>query len=132
MRVATLLDPEIFDVDLLAVSVRPEEIGVAFEGRYDVLVADKGNDPFLLGPHTRPVRVDVLATAIVKELDPRRRCFCFESLDIVMDLEQITARGAAVDDLEQTECAGATVDALKPRVIVHRQNSLDVDAEKSN
>ena len=51
MRVTALLDPEILDVELLTVSISPEEVGVALEGRDDVLVVDKGNDPFFLCPH---------------------------------------------------------------------------------
>jgi hypothetical protein len=32
MRVAALLDPEVFEMQLLAVPFRPKEVGVAFEG----------------------------------------------------------------------------------------------------
>ncbi len=51
MRVAALLDPKVLDVDLLAITVGPEKVGVAFAGRDDVLVIDERNDPFLLCPN---------------------------------------------------------------------------------
>jgi hypothetical protein len=117
--VPALLYPEIFDTDLFAVAIGPEEVGVAFERRDDVLVVDEGNDPLLLGPHSGAVGIGVLAAAIVEEFDPRGRCPGSESVDVVVHFEQITARRAAVDHLEQAELARAAVDALKPRVIAH-------------
>ena len=66
VRVAALLNPEIFEVKLLAVTIGPEEIGIALEGRDNILVVDERNHPFLLRPYARAVRVVVLAQAIIE------------------------------------------------------------------
>ena len=71
VRVAALLDPQVLDVQLLAVAVGPEEVRVALVHRHDVLVVDEGDDPFLLAPDTGPVRVHVAVRAVLEELHPR-------------------------------------------------------------
>ena len=50
VRVAAHLDPQLVDAQLLAVALRPEQVGAALEHRDDVLVADARVDPFALAP----------------------------------------------------------------------------------
>src|SRR5581483_5728022 len=119
VRVAALLDPQVLDVELLAVAVGPQEVGVALVHRHDVLVVDEGHHPLLLAPHPRAVGIGVAAVAVVEELDPGRRGAGAQGVHVVLDLEQVPARGAAVDDLPEVELPRASVDALKHRVVRH-------------
>src|ERR1051325_9878207 len=113
MGIATLLDPQVFDVKLFAVTIGPVKIRISFERRDDVFVIDERHDPFLFGPDTRAVRVLILPVTIIEQLDPGRRSSCFESLHVVTDFEQVAAIRAAIDNLEQTELAGTAPNALE-------------------
>ena len=119
VRVAALLDPQVLDVELLAVAIRPEEVRAALVGRHDVLVVDEGHHPFLLAPDARAVGVRVPAVALVEELHPRGGRARPQRLHVVLDLEEIAAGGAAVDDLAEAVLPVAAIDALKPRVVAH-------------
>jgi hypothetical protein len=119
VRVAALLDPEVLDAELLAVTVGPEEVGVALVHRHDVLVVDEGHHPFLLAPHPGAVGIDVAAVAVVEELDPGGRRARPQRVHVVLDLEEVPAGRAPVDDLPEVELARAAVDALEPRVVRH-------------
>src|SRR5262249_21256061 len=119
-----LLDPQVLDVELLAVPLGPVEVRVALEHRHDVLVVDERNDPLLLAPDAGAVGIDVAPLAIVEELHPGRRRARVERLGVVVNLEQVAAGRAAVDDLEQAVLAGAAVDALEPGVVAHVRASI--------
>jgi hypothetical protein len=96
-----LLHPQVLDVDLAAVALGPEEIAVAFERRDDVLVVDERDDPFLLAPDPGAVGINALPVAVLEQLHPGGRGAGAERLHVVLDLEQVAARGTTVDDLEQ-------------------------------
>ena len=57
--------------------------------------------------------------AVLEELHPRGGRARAQRVHVVLDLEEVAARGAAVDDLAEVELAGAAVDALEPRVVRH-------------
>src|SRR5262249_61062291 len=120
VRVAALLDPQVFDVKLLAVAIGPEEIGVSFKGRNDVFVVDERNHPFLLSPDAGTVGIIVLTQALIEELDPGRCGSGFEGFGVVMNFDQMAAGRASVDNFEQAILAWTAPNALKPCVIVHR------------
>jgi len=119
VRVAALLDPEILQVELFAVTVCPEQIGVAFTHRDDVGIVDKGNDPLLLGPNPGAIRVYVLTQAIIEQLDPGCRSSRRQRLHIVTHFEKASAFRAAIDDFQEVILPGTIVNALKPRGITH-------------
>ena len=119
MRVAALLDPQVLDVELLAVAVGPEEVGVALVHRHDVLVVDERHHPLLLAPDPGAVGVDVPAVAVVEELDPGGGRARPQRVHVVLDLEEVPAGGTPVDDLPEVELPRAAVDALEPRVVRH-------------
>src|SRR5262245_64490083 len=113
MRIAALLDPEILQMELLAVAVGPEQVGIALARGDDIFIINEWDDPFLLGPNPRPIRIDVLADTFVEELDPRRGCTRTERRHVVAHLKQIAAGRTTVNDLHETVLPRATVDALK-------------------
>src|ERR1044072_8745503 len=119
MRISALLDPEIFQMELLAVAVRPEQIGIAFARGNHVLVVDERHHPFFLGPYSRAVRIAVLSDPIVEKLDPGARRPRLQRFHVVAHFEQIAAGGTTVDDFEKTVLSRTAVDALKPGVITH-------------
>jgi hypothetical protein len=87
MRVTALLDPQIFDVDLLTVTIGPEKIGVTLASRDDVFVGDKWNDPFFLRPNSRPVRINVLTDTAIEKFNPTRRGSRAQSFHIMSHFE---------------------------------------------
>ena len=119
MGIAALLYPQVFQVELLPITVRPEKIAVPLECGDDVLVIDEGDDPFLLGPNSGSVWVSILMSSVVEEPHPCGRSPRLQRGHVMMYFKQVLARGAPVDALHETELPLAAVDALKPCVIAH-------------
>src|SRR5262249_39736398 len=69
--------------------------------------------------HPRAVRVGVAAEAVVEELHPCGSGARAQRVHVVLDLEQIAARGTAINHLAKTELSRASIDALKPGVVAH-------------
>src|SRR5205823_5422742 len=92
----------------------------------DVLVVDEGHHPFLLAPHPRAVGVGVAPVPVVEELHPRGPGPRAQRVEVVLHLEQVAARGTAIDDLPETELPRTAVDALKPRVVAHHPSTIAV------
>jgi hypothetical protein len=107
MRVAAHLDPQVLDPDVAAVALRPEVVRAALVHRYDVLVADVGADPLLLAPHAGAVWPGGPLVAVVEETHPGDGAAMAQRLDVVHDLQQIAAGGAAIQGLPDRVLARA-------------------------
>ena len=124
VRVAAHLHPEIFDADLAAVALGPEDVRAAFVHRHDVLVADLRADPFLLAPDAGAVRPRGPLVAIVEEAHPGDRAAVPQRVDVVRDLQQLAARRAVIDRLPDGMLAVASGDAAKDGSVGAHGSSL--------
>ena len=111
--VSAQLDPEVVHPDLLAVTLRPEQVGAALEHGDDVLVVKVRLDPLLLAPDAGAVRPLGAHVPVLEQLHPLERALLLQGFDVVSHLEQVGASGAAVDDLVEGVLAGAAGDAAK-------------------
>ena len=107
---AALLQPDLLEADLPGVAVEPEERRAPLVHRDHVLVGELRVDPLLLAPDARadgqgPPRKRPSKRAFQSAAERAR-----ERVEVVLDLEQPLAAGAAVDDLGE---GGAEVAALR-------------------
>jgi hypothetical protein len=97
VAVAAQLHPQIAQPDLLAVALRPEQVGAALVHRDDQVVVHAGHDPFALAPDSGAVGPARALVALVEQRAPLVAGLGPQRLDVVLDLEQAPAGGAAVD-----------------------------------
>jgi hypothetical protein len=118
-------DPQVTHTHHLAQAFSPEQVGAALIKRYDIVVADLGQDPFLFTPYTGPIRPFSGFTPVLEELFPILRATLCKGLHIMSHFKKRAAVSTAIDDRVQRVFGPALrVDALKPGSICHKRSSL--------
>ena len=119
VAVAAQLDPQVIDADFAPVALGPEEIGAAFVHRDDHVVGQLRHDPLALAPHARAVRPLVVPVAVVEQLHPGGTAAVLQGLDVVDDLQQAVALGAAVDRASDRPRPFAAIETAEFRGVRH-------------